>query len=86
MGISAADIESIVNLHDGGTNLDAAYKILGVSPSATDAEVKAAYRAVALKNHPDRVATLGEDVRRAAEKKLQEINAAKELIWKARGL
>ena len=86
MGISAADIESIVNLHDGGTNLDAAYKILGVSPSATDAEVKAAYRAVALKNHPDRVATLGEEVRRAAEKKLQEINAAKELIWKARGL
>lgn len=86
MGISATDIESIVNLHEGGTSLESAYKILGVSPDATDAEVKAAYRAVALKNHPDRVATLGEDVRKAAEKKLQEINAAKELIWKARGL
>jgi len=48
--------------------------------------VKAAYRQLALKNHPDRVATLGEDVRKAAEKKFQEINAAKETIWKARGL
>jgi DnaJ like chaperone protein len=32
------------------------------------------------------VAKLGEDVRKAAEKKFQEINAAKERIWKARGL
>ena len=41
---------------------------------------------MALKHHPDRVATLGDDVRKAAEKKLQEINAAKETIYKARGL
>jgi DnaJ like chaperone protein len=39
-----------------------------------------------LEHHPDRVAKLGEDVRKAAEKKFQEINAAKERIWKARGL
>ena len=61
-------------------------KVMGVSPSATDAEVKAAYRKQALQNHPDRVASLGEDIRKAAEKKFQEINAAKETIWKARGL
>ena len=67
-------------------SLDDAYKVLGVSPDASDAEVKAAYRKMALKNHPDRVEALGEDVRKAAEKKFQEINAAKELIWKARGL
>ena len=41
---------------------------------------------MALAHHPDKVAKLGEDVRRAAEKKLQEINAAKEKIYKARGL
>jgi DnaJ like chaperone protein len=32
------------------------------------------------------VEALGDDIRKAAEKKFQEINAAKELIWKARGL
>jgi DnaJ like chaperone protein len=66
--------------------LDAAYKVLGLSPDATDEEVKTAYRKLALKNHPDRVATLGEDVRKAAEKKFQEINAAKEVVFKARGI
>lgn len=34
----------------------------------------------------DKVAALGEDIRKAAEKKFQEINAAKDKIWKARGL
>lgn len=66
--------------------LEAAYKILGISPSATDAEVKSAYRKMALKHHPDKVAALGEDVRKAAEKKFQEINDAKDRIYKARGL
>ena len=32
------------------------------------------------------VAALGEDIRRAAEKKFQKINEAKERIWKARGI
>lgn len=41
---------------------------------------------MALKHHPDRVATLGEDIRKAAEKKFQDINDAKERIFKARGL
>ena len=86
LGLTDADLDGMLNLRDAGSSLDAAYKVLGVSPSATDEEVKAAYRQLALKNHPDRVATLGEDVRKAAEKKFQEINAAKETIWKARGL
>lgn len=86
LGLTDADLDGMLNLRDAGSSLDAAYKVLGVSPSATDEEVKAAYRQLALKNHPDRVATLGEDVRKAAEKKFQEINATKETIWKARGL
>nr|MBP7472679.1 TerB family tellurite resistance protein [Prevotella sp.] len=86
LGLSATDAESMLNLNDAGTNLEAAYKVMGVDANATDDEVKKAYRKAALANHPDRVATLGEDVRKAAEKKFQEINAAKELIWKARGL
>ena len=86
LGLSDADVDSMLNLKDAGSSLDAAYKVLGVSPSATDDEVKAAYRKLALQNHPDKVAALGEDVRKAAEKKFQEINAAKETVWKARGM
>lgn len=86
LDISAEDLNSMLNLSSGADSLDAAYKVLGIAPTATDNEVKAAYRRMALKHHPDRVATLGDDVRRAAEKKFQEINAAKETIYKARGL
>lgn len=86
LGISSADVESMLNLRSAKDNLEAAYKVLAISPSATDDEVKAAYRQMALKHHPDRVATLGEDVRKAAEKKFQEINDAKDKIYKARGI
>lgn len=99
MGLSADDVEQMLYMNGGyrsqgnstqGSNaqsqLEAAYKVLGISPSATDAEVKAAYRQMALKHHPDKVAALGEDVRKAAEKKFQEINDAKDRIYKARGM
>ena len=84
LGMSTSEVDSMLNL--GHNDLESAYKVLGVSPNATDDEVKRAYRRLALEHHPDKVAALGEDVRKAAEKKFQEINAAKELIWKARGL
>jgi DnaJ like chaperone protein len=82
--MSPSEVDSM--LHLDGDTLEDAYKVLGVSPTATDDEVKRAFRKLALQHHPDRVAKLGEDVRKAAEKKFQEINAAKERIWKARGL
>ena len=86
MRLNEREVDSLLNLQDASTNLDAAYKVLGISPNATDDEVKKAYRSMALKHHPDKVSTLGEDIRKAAEKKFQEINAAKDLIYKARGL
>ena len=84
MGLTEQEVESMLNL--GASSLDAAYKVLEVSPGATDDEVKRAYRNLALKHHPDRVAGLGEDVQHAAEEKFKQINEAYDRVCKARGM
>ena len=84
MGLSASEVDSMLNL--GKNSLDAAYKVLEIDSTASDDEVKVAYRKLALKHHPDRVASLGEDIHKAAEEKFRQINEAKDQIYKARGL
>ncbi len=84
MGITSSDFLSVKAMFIKET--DSAYKILGIDASASDEEVKRAYREMAKKNHPDLVSNLGEEVRQAAEKKFQEVNAAYEAIKKQRGL
>lgn len=83
MGISSSDFQSIKAMFV--QEVDSAYKILGIDANATDDEVKKAYRDMAKKYHPDKVAYLGEDVRKSAEQKLQEVNEAYEKIKKQRG-
>ena len=84
MGITTSDFKSVKAMFIKET--DNAYKILGIEPSATDEEVKRAYREMAKKNHPDLVSNLGDEVREAAERKFQEINVAYESIKKQRGI
>lgn len=69
-----------------GPSLDDCYKILGVSPDATDEEVKKAYRIAAMKHHPDKVSHLGEDVRKKAEETFAKVNEAYDKIKAARGM
>ncbi len=84
LGLSEAELNSMLGL--GSTSLKDAYAVLEISETATDDEVRAAYKKMVIKHHPDRVASLGEDIRAAAEKKMREINEARDLIFKARGL
>ncbi len=58
------------------------YEILGISPNATDDEVKAAYRELAKKYHPD---NYGDNpLSEFAEEKMQEINEAYDAIIRMR--
>jgi|SRR5574344_140431 DnaJ like chaperone protein len=82
MGISERDSESVLAMF--GNNIEDAYKVLEIDSSVTDEEVKRAYKRMAMKHHPDRVATLGADVRCAAEEKFKSIVAAYETIKKER--
>jgi DnaJ like chaperone protein len=61
------------------------YKVLGVEASATDDEIKKAYRQMAIKFHPDKVASMGEDFQKGAKEKFQQIQDAYEAIKKSRG-
>lgn len=84
MGINHKDYESIESMFVANT--DAAYKILEADPSATDDELKKAYRKMALKYHPDKVHYLGDEVQKAAHEKFQKVNEAWETIKKQRGI
>ena len=82
--LSKSDADSVLAMFKKDT--DSAYAVLEISPSATDDEVRTAYRRMAMKNHPDKVATLGPDVQKAAEEKFRKIQEAYETIKKQRGM
>ena len=62
------------------------YTILEINSSAKDNEVKRAYRKMANKYHPDKVAHLGDDLRKIAEEKFKAVNNAYQTIKKERGV
>ena len=84
IGISNSDCSSIKNMYIEET--DSAYKILEVSADATDAEIKKAYKKMAIKYHPDKVSYLGEEARKAAEEKFKKLSEAYDKIKKQRNI
>ncbi|HOW08665.1 MAG TPA: molecular chaperone DjiA [Bacteroidales bacterium] len=84
LNIASSDYLSIRNMFVPET--DSAYKILEIEPSATDSEVKKAYRRMAMKYHPDKVGHLGEEFRKSADEKFKKVNEAYEKIKKERNM
>jgi DnaJ like chaperone protein len=102
LGMTEADVASLEALLRGGSStgdstggrrraddpslLDDAYRVLGVPATASDAEVKRAYRKLMSENHPDKLAAKGlpESMRALAEQKTREITGAYERIENAR--
>ncbi len=84
LGISVSDFQSIRNMFVPET--DSAYKILETDRSASDEEIKKAYRKMAMKYHPDKVSHLGDDFRKIAEDKFRSVNEAYEKIRKERNM
>jgi len=84
LGIRRMDIESVkaMFVQQAGN----AYKILEVDSNATDTEVKKAYRTMAKKHHPDKLNTADQALKKGAQEKFQQIQAAYEKIQKERGL
>lgn len=83
LSISNADYTSIKAMFVVET--DSAYKVLEIDPSASNEEVKKAYRQMAIKYHPDKVAHLGPDFQKAANEKFKKVSEAYEKIKKQRG-
>ena len=84
LNISLRDFESIKSMFIATT--DAAYRILEIDKSATDQELKKAYRKMAKKYHPDKLESLGAEHRKGAEEKFIAVQEAYEKIVKERGL
>lgn len=82
LNISKKDFYSIKSMfyHE----IDSAYKILEIDKTATDLEVKQAFRRMALLYHPDKMVHLGDEIVKASNEKFQKVNDAYEKIKKER--
>lgn len=82
--VASKDFESIKAMFFKST--DTAYKILEIDKSASDAEVKKAFRSMAKKYHPDKLQHMDEAYRAGAQEKFRRVQEAYEQIQKERGM
>tara|TARA_R110002049_G_scaffold77568_12_gene198460 strand:- start:11716 stop:12447 length:732 start_codon:yes stop_codon:yes gene_type:complete len=83
LGVNYRDFESIKAMFF--KNPDSAYKILEIDRTATDAEIKTAYRTMAKKYHPDKLQHMDEAYQKGAEEKFRKVQEAYEQLQKERG-
>jgi len=83
LGVSEQQFISLKNMFYRDVNSD--YKILGLESSASNDEIKKAYRKMAIAHHPDKVASMGEEYQKGAQEKFMKIQEAYENIKKTRG-
>lgn len=83
LGISHNDYESIKAMFY--KSADSAYKILEIDKTATNDDIKKAYRNMAKKYHPDKVIHLGKEHQQGAEEKFRKVQEAYEQLQKERG-
>lgn len=83
LGISHNDYESIKAMFYSSS--DSAFKILEIEKSATNDDIKKAYRTMAKKYHPDKVLHLGKEHQKGAEEKFKQVQYAYEQLQKERG-
>lgn len=84
LGIRPHDLESIKAMFIKATG--SAYKILDIPQTATNEEVKKAYRAMAKKYHPDKLQSKDPALVKGAQEKFQKVQEAYEAIQKERGI
>ena len=84
LNINPRDFESIKAMFYNDSQ--SAYKILEIEKTATDQEVKAAYRKMVKKHHPDKLRHLGDEHLKGAQDKFLKIQEAYEQVKKERSL
>jgi DnaJ like chaperone protein len=97
--VELAQIEALIRLHQARsdsrgpaqparTDLGAAFRVLGVTPDASEKEIKTAYRRLMNQHHPDKLKARGmpESMIPVAEEKTREIRAAYDAVRHSRGM
>lgn len=84
LGIRQADFNSLKAMFI--KEVDGDYKILEIKKTATNDEVKKAYRKMAVKYHPDKVSHMGDEYKESAKQKFQKMKDAYDNIKKQRGM
>lgn len=86
LGLNQADFDRQELLHRPSVKRRDPYEVLGLASSASDSEIKSAYRKLVKKYHPDALQGMGEDVVKEAEATFRQIQDAYEELCKVRGI